>query len=118
MATSWWSTDVARVQIEFLFRDSHQFTGLSDCQARAEAALVFPFNAALVPLNLARAEEGLASPTNHPGSSRWRAGNNVISMNDCLMYLFAAGEYSEARFVSAPGGVGWRYSAACYGVVH
>ena len=37
----------ARVQIEFLFRDSQQFTGLSDCQARAEAALDFHFNAAL-----------------------------------------------------------------------
>ena len=30
----------ARFQIEFLFRDSQQFTGLLDCQARAEAVLV------------------------------------------------------------------------------
>jgi hypothetical protein len=44
----------ARFQIEFLFRDSKQFTGLSDCQARAEAALDFHFNAALATLNLAR----------------------------------------------------------------
>jgi hypothetical protein len=29
---------VARFQIEFLFRDSQQFTGLLDCPARAEAA--------------------------------------------------------------------------------
>jgi hypothetical protein len=28
----------ARFQIEFLFRDSKQFTGLLDCQARAAAA--------------------------------------------------------------------------------
>jgi IS4 transposase len=48
---------VARFQIEFLFRDSKQFTGLADCQARAEAALDFHFNAALATLNLARAEE-------------------------------------------------------------
>jgi hypothetical protein len=48
---------VARFQIEFLFRDSKQFTGLSDCQARAEAALDFHFNASLATLNLARAEE-------------------------------------------------------------
>ena len=41
-------------QMEFLFRDSKQFTGLSDCQARAEAALDFHFNAALATLNLAR----------------------------------------------------------------
>ena len=43
--------------IEFLFRDSKQFTGLSDCQARAEAALDFHFNAALATLNLARTEQ-------------------------------------------------------------
>jgi DDE superfamily endonuclease len=48
---------VARFQIEFLFRDSKQFTGLADCQARAKAALDFHFHAALATLNLARAAE-------------------------------------------------------------
>ena len=48
---------VARFQLEFLFRDSKQFTGLADCQARAEAALDFHFTAALATLKLARAEE-------------------------------------------------------------
>jgi IS4 transposase len=48
---------VARFQIEFLFRDSEQFTGLTDCQSRAELVLDFHFNAALATLNLARAEE-------------------------------------------------------------
>jgi hypothetical protein len=47
----------ARFQIEFLFRDSQQFTGLNDCQARAEAALDFHFNAALATLNLVRAAD-------------------------------------------------------------
>jgi DDE superfamily endonuclease len=47
----------SRFQIEFLFRDSKQFTGLLDCQARAEAALDFHFNASLATLNLVRAEE-------------------------------------------------------------
>jgi hypothetical protein len=56
----------ARFQIEFLFRDSKQFTGLTDCQARAETALNFHFNAALATLNLARAEELRDSPT--PGA--------------------------------------------------
>jgi len=50
----WYS---ARVQIEFLFRDSKQFTGLADCQARAEAALSCHVNASLATLNLVRAEE-------------------------------------------------------------
>jgi hypothetical protein len=47
----------ARFPIEFLFRDSQQCTGLTDCQARAEAALSFHCNAALATLNLVHAEE-------------------------------------------------------------
>ena len=47
----------ARFQIEFLFRDSKQFTGLLACQARAAAALDFHFNASLATLNLVRAED-------------------------------------------------------------
>ena len=47
----------SRFQIEFLFRDSKQFTGLLDCQARAESALNFHFNASLATLNLVRAED-------------------------------------------------------------
>ena len=47
----------ARFQIEFLFRDSKQFTGLLDCQARAASALDFHVNASLATLNLVRAED-------------------------------------------------------------
>jgi hypothetical protein len=47
----------ARFQIAFLCRDSKQFTGLSDGQARAEAALDVHFNAALATLNLTRTEQ-------------------------------------------------------------
>ena len=47
----------ARFQIEFLFRDSQQCTGLLDCQARAASALDFHFNAALATLNLVRAAD-------------------------------------------------------------
>jgi len=46
----------ARFQIEFLFRDSKQFTGLTDCQARDAHRLHFHFNASLSALNLAKAE--------------------------------------------------------------
>jgi len=45
----------ARFQIEFIFRDAKQFTGLVDCQARDQPALHFHFNAALATLNVARA---------------------------------------------------------------
>lgn len=54
----------ARFQIEFLFRDAKQFTGLTDCQARDETALDFHFNASLATLNLVRAEELCAQPSN------------------------------------------------------
>ena len=46
----------ARFQIEFIFRDAKQFTGLSDCQARHYLRLDFHFNASLVALNLAKYE--------------------------------------------------------------
>jgi hypothetical protein len=56
----------ARFQIEFLFRDSTQFTGLLDCQARAASALDFHFNASLATLNLVRAEDVCMQPGQEP----------------------------------------------------
>lgn len=46
----------ARFQIEFLFRDAKQFTGLTDCQARCQSALDFHFNASMTALNLLKLE--------------------------------------------------------------
>jgi hypothetical protein len=46
----------ARFQIEFLFRDAKQFTGLTDCQARSQAKLNFHFNASLCAVTLAKLE--------------------------------------------------------------
>ncbi len=46
----------ARFQIEFIFRDAKQFTGLSDCQARQQESLDFHFNASLTALNLAKVD--------------------------------------------------------------
>lgn len=45
----------SRFQIEFLFRDAKQFTGLSHCQARDEKALDFAFNLSLSAINVAKA---------------------------------------------------------------
>jgi hypothetical protein len=41
-----------RWKIEFLFRDAIQFSGLTHCQARAEAKLDFYFNMSLAAINL------------------------------------------------------------------
>jgi hypothetical protein len=46
----------ARFQIEFLFRDAKQQTGLGDCQARDQQALHYHFNAALSTVNVAKVE--------------------------------------------------------------
>jgi hypothetical protein len=46
----------ARFQIEFIFRDAKQFTGLCDAQTRNSKRLDFHFNACLTALNLAKYE--------------------------------------------------------------
>ena len=46
----------ARFQIEFIFRDAKQFTGLSDCQSLNSQRLDFHFNASLMALNIAKYE--------------------------------------------------------------
>ena len=43
-----------RFQIEFCYRDSKQFTGLMDCQARHKRQLDFVFNASFASLNAAK----------------------------------------------------------------
>jgi hypothetical protein len=77
----------ARFQVEFLFRDSKQFTGLADCQARAEPALGYHFNAALATLNLARAEDLRAQPGQSPqvfSMASWKQRH----FNERLLDLF------------------------------
>ena len=47
----------SRFQIEFIFRDAKQFTGLCDCQSRQQQSLDFHFNASLAALNIAKLEQ-------------------------------------------------------------
>jgi hypothetical protein len=88
----------ARFQLELLCRDSNQFTALSDCQARAEAALDFPCNASLATLNLARAEEWRAQTGQSPHVFS-RASWKQRQCNDRVLDLFIA------RFALDPTGV-------------
>lgn len=48
---------VSRFQIEFVFRDAKQFTGLNDCQSRDPRRLHFHFNASFVALNVAKIQD-------------------------------------------------------------
>jgi hypothetical protein len=63
----------SRYQIEFLFRDAKQFTGLTHCQARDEKKLHFHFNASLTTVSIAKAAYYL--PIN-------KQGNGSFSMSD------------------------------------
>ena len=56
-----------RFQIEFLYRDGKQHTGLNDCQARSENKLHFHFNASLTAVNLAKVEHWLSVPKDKRG---------------------------------------------------
>lgn len=56
----------SRFQIEFIFRDAKQFTGLADCQARDFTKLDFHFNACLMALNLAKLQAWQSHQSAHP----------------------------------------------------
>lgn len=49
----------ARFQIEFVFRDSKEFAGLCDCQARTKEKLHWHFNISLAALNFAKVQDQL-----------------------------------------------------------
>lgn len=52
----------SRFQIEFIYRDGKQYTGLSDSQARSENKLHFHFNASLTSINIAKVAHWLDKP--------------------------------------------------------
>jgi hypothetical protein len=59
----------SRFQIEFIFRDAKQFTGLTHCQARCQESLGFHFNMSLALLNLARIDHRLKNKQSDEGFS-------------------------------------------------
>jgi Transposase DDE domain len=64
-----------RFQIEYLFRDAKQHLGLEDCQSTKQECLNFHFNAAMMTLNLARAES-------------YSKGNKTFSLYDIKNHSF------------------------------
>lgn len=81
----------ARFQIEFIFRDAKQFTGLCDAQTRDPKTLDFHFNASLTTLNLAKYEHQLpqqqtdAQPQSPPFSM---STYKRVAFNDHLLERF------------------------------
>jgi hypothetical protein len=83
----------ARFQIEFIFRDAKQFTGLCDAQTRQSQTLDFHFNASLSTLNLAKYEDQLRSTQDNPKhslSSFSMASYKRLAFNDHLLERFIA----------------------------
>jgi len=56
----------ARFQIEFLFRDAKQYTGLTHCQSLRKAAINMQVNASLTALNLLKIEDRAEKLTSKP----------------------------------------------------
>ena len=57
-----WLYYQSRFQIEFLYRDGKQYTGLTDSQARSQNKLHFHFNASLTSINIAKVVHWLSIP--------------------------------------------------------
>jgi hypothetical protein len=82
----------SRFQIEFIFRDAKQFTGLCDAQTRNAKRLDFHFNASLTALNLAKYEDQCRHQP-IPGSPQESvpfsmSSSKRIAFNDHLLELF------------------------------
>jgi hypothetical protein len=78
----------ARFQIEFIFRDAKQFTGLWDGQTRQPQSLDFHFNAALTALNLAKYQDQLRSSSEQPLPAFSMASYKRVAFNDHLLEQF------------------------------
>lgn len=73
-----------RFQIEFLYRDGKQHTGLNDCQARSENKLHFQFNTSLTSINIAKAIHWLSIPKEKRGAFSM---SDVKTMNHNILML-------------------------------
>lgn len=56
---------VSRFQIEFIFRDAKQHTGLDDCQSRNAQRMHYHFNASLTALNVAKIQDAELQKDTH-----------------------------------------------------
>lgn len=74
----------SRFQIEFLYRDGKQHTGLDDSQARSENKLHFQFNASLTSINIAKAVHWLTIPKHKRGAFSM---SDVKTMNHNILML-------------------------------
>jgi hypothetical protein len=74
----------SRFQIEFLYRDGKQHTGLNDSQARSENKLHFQFNASLTSINIAKAIHWLSISKEKRGAFSM---SDIKTMNHNILML-------------------------------
>jgi len=80
----------SRFQIEFLYRDAKQFTGLTNCQGRSKNTLDFHFNASLSTINLAKQDWLSTKGKDQPFSmSDYKTLYNNTLMLERFMCMFA-----------------------------
>lgn len=81
-----------RFQIEFLFRDAKQHTGLTHCQARNAKAIHFHVNMALTAVNIAKATAQ---------KTREKTKMKRFSIKDCKQLVF--NQFAIERFLAILG---------------
>ncbi len=89
----------ARFQIEFIFRDAKQYTGLGDCQARDKASLHYHFNASLTALNVAKIQAQLARKDNEKRDPFSMASHKARGYNEMLIGRFFSMLGSEQTLI-------------------
>jgi len=91
-----------RFQIEFLFRDAKQFTGLTHCQARDEQKLDFHFNMSLAAINLYHLEMKLNGQNNRSMNSFIRKEYNTRLVRLLFNQLNSEAELGEFLDIQHP----------------
>ena len=81
-----------RFQIEFLFRDAKQFTGLNHCQAREEEKLDFHFNMSLAAINVIQLLK-INDPTITSMNALTRKAYNTRIVQNLLQQLCLEAEF-------------------------
>lgn len=91
-----------RFQIEFLFRDAKQFTGLMHCQARAEEKLDFHFNMSLAAINLYRLQMKLNQQEHTSINSFIRQAYNTKLVHLIFEQLRSKADFGEFLDMEQP----------------
>ena len=94
----------ARYQIEFIFRDAKQHTGLTHSQSRNESKLYFHFNASLSAVNIAKATHYLSIDKDQRNSFSL-ANVKTLYFNELMLNLFLSNLDIDPELVKNKPGI-------------